>query len=209
MLYIIIFLNEKGLGKTIQTITYIYGLAYSGLLRQPVIVVCPATLMKQWVEEFHEWAPPLRVVILHSSGSGIPQLNALSDNTLMEGLDSETEMILNDDFSEDEPETEEDEDDDIEDYHYAKWKLQHRKRKKKKRHIRSRQSKRNLLKFKRLVDRVKNYGHVLITTYEGLRTYKPIILSTEWSYAFLDEGHKIRNPDSDITLLCKQLKVTI
>jgi len=175
---------------------------------QPWLVVCPATLMKQW-EEFHEWAPPLRVVILHSSGSGMPQLNALSDYTLMEGLDSETEMILNDDYSEDEPEeSEDDEDDDIEDYHYAKWKLQHRKRKKKRRRrIHSRQSKRNLLKFKRLVDRVKNYGHVLITTYEGLRTYKPIVLSTEWSYAFLDEGHKIRNPDSDITLLCKQLKV--
>ncbi|OUM69720.1 hypothetical protein PIROE2DRAFT_37989, partial [Piromyces sp. E2] len=151
--------DEMGLGKTIQTISYIYGLAYSGLLKQPAIVVCPATLMKQWVEEFHLWAPPLRVVILHSSGS------------------------------EDEPEESEDDDDDD-----------------KRRHIRSRQSKKNLLKFKRLVDRVKSYGHVLITTYEGLRTYKPIILSTEWSYAFLDEGHKIRNPDSDITLLCKQLK---
>ncbi|ORX58514.1 hypothetical protein BCR36DRAFT_317975 [Piromyces finnis] len=200
--------DEMGLGKTIQTISYIYGLAYSGLLKQPVIIVCPATLMKQWVEEFHEWAPPLRVVILHSSGSGIPQLNALSDSTLMEDLDSETEIILNDNFSEDEPEESEDDDDDddIEDYHYAKWKLQHRKRKKKRKHIRSRLSKKNLLKFKRLIDRVKSYGHVLITTYEGLRTYKPIILSTEWSYAFLDEGHKIRNPDSDITLLCKQLK---
>jgi len=203
--------DEMGLGKTIQTISYLYGLTYSGLLKQPAIVVCPATLMKQWVEEFHEWAPPLRVVILHSTGSGIPQLNALSDNTLMEGLDSETEMILNDDYSneeESESESSDDDNDDVVDYHYAKWKLQHRKRKKKRRHIRSRQSKKNLLKFKRLVDRVKSYGHVLITTYEGLRTYKPIILSTEWSYAFLDEGHKIRNPDSDITLLCKQLKTT-
>ncbi|KAL6622266.1 SNF2 family N-terminal domain-containing protein [Neocallimastix sp. 'constans'] len=203
--------DEMGLGKTIQTISYIYGLTYSGLLKQPAIVVCPATLMKQWVEEFHEWAPPLRVVILHSTGSGMPQLNALSDNTLMADLDSETEMILNDNFSEIEESSEssDDDDDDVEDFHYAKWKLQHRKNKKKrKRHIRSRQSKKNLLKFKRLVDRVKSYGHVLITTYEGLRTYKPIILSTEWSYAFLDEGHKIRNPDSDITLLCKQLKTS-
>jgi len=203
--------DEMGLGKTIQTISYIYGLTFSGLLKQPVIVVCPATLMKQWVEEFHEWAPPLRVIILHSTGSAMPHLNALSDNTLMEDLDSETEMLLNDDFSDENEqiESDDDDDDDVEDYHYAKWKLQHRKfKKKRKKHIKSRQSKRNLLKFKRLVDRVKSYGHVLITTYEGLRTYKPIILSTEWSYAFLDEGHKIRNPDSDITILCKQLKTT-
>jgi len=121
--------------------------------------------MKQWVEEFHEWAPPLRVVILHSTGSGMPQLNALSDNTLMADLDSETEMILNDNFSEIEESSEssDDDDDDVEDFHYAKWKLQHRKNKKKrKRHIRSRQSKKNLLKFKRLVDRVKSYGKFII-----------------------------------------------
>lgn len=34
-------------------------------------MVCPATVLKQWVEEFHKWWPPLRVAILHSSGSGI------------------------------------------------------------------------------------------------------------------------------------------
>jgi DNA excision repair protein ERCC-6 len=28
-------------------------------------------VLKQWVEEFHRWWPPLRVAILHASGSGI------------------------------------------------------------------------------------------------------------------------------------------
>ena len=35
----------------------------------PVVIVCPATVMHQWVKEFHTWWPDFRVVILHSSGS--------------------------------------------------------------------------------------------------------------------------------------------
>jgi DNA excision repair protein ERCC-6 len=38
---------------------------------KPVLVVCPATVLKQWVKEFHRWWPPIRVAILHSSGSGL------------------------------------------------------------------------------------------------------------------------------------------
>lgn len=34
----------------------------------PTIVVCPATLMEQWVKHFHEWWPFFRVVVLHHSG---------------------------------------------------------------------------------------------------------------------------------------------
>jgi len=41
------------------------------MLKRPVIIVAPATLLQQWVNEFHRWWPPLRVSILHSSGSGI------------------------------------------------------------------------------------------------------------------------------------------
>ncbi|KAK3638718.1 DNA repair protein rhp26 [Elasticomyces elasticus] len=52
--------DEMGLGKTIQAIAFLAGLHYSGFLEKPVIVVCPATVMKQWVNEFHLWWPPLR-----------------------------------------------------------------------------------------------------------------------------------------------------
>ena len=41
--------------------------SYDGL--GPVLIVCPATVMHQWVREFHTWAPFLRIAILHSSGS--------------------------------------------------------------------------------------------------------------------------------------------
>ncbi|MBE7179663.1 MAG: DEAD/DEAH box helicase family protein, partial [Terriglobus roseus] len=63
--------DEMGLGKTIQVISFLAGLHHSGLLKKPVIIVTPATVMKQWVNEFHRWWPPLRVSILHSSGSGM------------------------------------------------------------------------------------------------------------------------------------------
>lgn len=39
---------------------------YRGL--GPTIVVCPATLMEQWVKHFHDWWPFFRVVVLHHSG---------------------------------------------------------------------------------------------------------------------------------------------
>ena len=35
----------------------------------PVLVVCPATVMHQWVSEFHTWWPPFRAAILHDTGS--------------------------------------------------------------------------------------------------------------------------------------------
>lgn len=42
-------------------------LSYKGL--GPTIIVCPTTVMHQWLKEFHKWWPDFRVAILHSSGS--------------------------------------------------------------------------------------------------------------------------------------------
>ncbi|KAI4153615.1 MAG: hypothetical protein L6R39_001536 [Caloplaca ligustica] len=63
--------DEMGLGKTIQVISFLAGLHYSKKVTKPIIVVAPATVMKQWVNEFHTWWPPFRVSILHTSGSGM------------------------------------------------------------------------------------------------------------------------------------------
>ena len=46
---------------------------------------------------------------------------------------------------------------------------------------------------------------VLITTYAGVRIYRDLLLSRKWDYVVLDEGHKIRNPDAEVTLVCKQV----
>ena len=47
---------------------------------------------------------------------------------------------------------------------------------------------------------------VLLTTYEHLRLFRDRLLSIPWGYVVLDEGHKIRNPDAETTILCKQFR---
>ncbi|KAK9350767.1 SNF2 family N-terminal domain-containing protein [Lipomyces doorenjongii] len=152
--------DEMGLGKTIQIISFIAGLHYSCKLDKPVLVVCPATVMKQWVKEFHRWWPPLRAVILHSSGSGMlrepedaDELDRAMSKKYSKRIDSKSTKLA-----------------------------------------------------KALVDKIVVKGHVLITTYVGMQIYRDAILPKQWGYCVLDEGHKIRNPDSDISLTCKQVK---
>ncbi|XP_068111405.1 DNA excision repair protein ERCC-6 [Hyperolius riggenbachi] len=71
--------DEMGLGKTIQIIAFLAGLSYSRIRTRgsdyryeglgPSVIVCPATVMHQWVKEFHSWWPQLRVAVLHETGS--------------------------------------------------------------------------------------------------------------------------------------------
>lgn len=58
-----------------------------------------------------------------------------------------------------------------------------------------------------LIDRVvQSESGLLLTTYEQLRLLGEKLLDIEWGYAILDEGHRIRNPNAEITLVCKQLQ---
>ncbi|XP_075466382.1 LOW QUALITY PROTEIN: DNA excision repair protein ERCC-6, partial [Ascaphus truei] len=71
--------DEMGLGKTIEIIAFLAGLSYSRMRTRgsgyrfeglgPSIIVCPATVMNQWVTEFHAWWPPFRVAVLHDTGT--------------------------------------------------------------------------------------------------------------------------------------------
>ena len=58
--------RAAGLGKTIQLVVFLAGLHASGLFR-PTLVVCPATVLRQWLRELRAWYPPFRVVVLHDS----------------------------------------------------------------------------------------------------------------------------------------------
>ncbi|KAF1814817.1 hypothetical protein P152DRAFT_392239 [Eremomyces bilateralis CBS 781.70] len=152
--------DEMGLGKTIQTISFLAGLHYSKKLTKPIVVVTPATVMKQWVNEFHRWWPPFRVSILHTSGSGM--------------MDVKRERELEDDLE--------------------------RQPFSSNRRLTGPQK-----AAKKIVDRVVKEGHVLVTTYSGLQTYAGLLIPVDWEYAVLDEGHKIRNPNAQITIFCKEL----
>lgn len=149
--------DEMGLGKTVQVISFIAALHYSKKLTKPVLVVAPATVLQQWVSEFHRWWPALRVSILHSSGSGMV-------NVRDEGRYEEEEM----------------------------W-------------DRETGIKKSSKAAKNVVGRVVKHGHVLVTTYAGLQIYSDILIPIPWEVAVLDEGHKIRNPNTEITIHCKEL----
>ena len=66
--------------KTIDRRTLRSACRYRGL--GPVLIVCPSTLLHQWVHEFHQWWPEFRVAVLHESGSfqgkkGVGELPAI------------------------------------------------------------------------------------------------------------------------------------
>ena len=46
-------------------------------------------------------------------------------------------------------------------------------------------------------------AYAFITTYENVRRNPDIWTNHRWSYVIMDEAQKIRNPDADITLVCK------
>lgn len=133
--------DEMGLGKTIEMIAFLTALkcsnvtnvhkGYKGL--GPTVLVCPATVMHQWLMEFRKWYPPFRVAILHSTGT----------------------------FSGDK---------------------------------------------KYLVQAIHKSSGILICSYPGVIIYQDLLHEYNWHYAILDEGHKIRNPDAQVTLACKRFK---
>ena len=128
--------DEMGLGKTVQIASFLAALKVDNLLR-PSIIVCPATMIGQWLNELRKWFAPIRVLVMHSSGEAM---------------------------------------------HAQRWNRW------------------------QIVASTLRDGDILVTTYQGLRMSSKLILPHSWGYVILDEGHKIRNPDAAITLVCKKLR---
>lgn len=57
--------DDMGLGKTIQVISLILKLKEENRIKGQTIVVCPTTLLGNWVKELHSFAPSLNVSIFH------------------------------------------------------------------------------------------------------------------------------------------------
>lgn len=52
-----------GLGKTIQTISFLSYLFHQHQLYGPFIVVVPLSTLTSWQREFETWAPDMNVVV--------------------------------------------------------------------------------------------------------------------------------------------------
>lgn len=59
--------DDMGLGKTIQAITLILKLKEDKRLNNPVLAVCPTTLVGNWQKECQRFAPSLKVSIYHGT----------------------------------------------------------------------------------------------------------------------------------------------
>ena len=57
--------DDMGLGKTIQVISLILKLKEENKLKNPVLVICPTTLMGNWMKEMQLFAPSLNVATYH------------------------------------------------------------------------------------------------------------------------------------------------
>ncbi|CAG9540188.1 unnamed protein product [Cercopithifilaria johnstoni] len=136
--------DEMGLGKTVQVISFLRALAFSRLEDRgfnfsglgPVLIICPTTLIHQWLKEFHTWFPLCRVAILHSSGSFQGRSAQLIQKMVVPRSD----------------------------------------------------------------------GIVLLTSYGTFAKNRKHLVDKFWHYIILDEGHKIRNPEAQITLAVKEIR---
>ncbi|VDK32843.1 unnamed protein product [Taenia asiatica] len=147
--------DEMGLGKTVQVISFLAALDHSKLPiagssydvavsrmknappnrvfdgLAPVLIVCPGTVLKQWLAEFRTWMPTARVIIVHSSGSGYNNLP-------------------------------------------------------------------------RLISSLFTTSGIALTTYGTLIQHSDLLVPLAWHYVILDEGHKIKNPQAEITIMVKR-----
>ena len=57
--------DDMGLGKTIQVISFILKQKETGCLKQPALVVCPTTLLGNWVKEIKNFAPEIKTTVYH------------------------------------------------------------------------------------------------------------------------------------------------
>ncbi len=60
--------DEMGLGKTLQTLAFIQSCHTNRKLSGPVLIVCPTSLVFNWLAEAKKFTPNLKVVALHGAG---------------------------------------------------------------------------------------------------------------------------------------------
>ena len=74
--------DEMGLGKTVQTLAHLTVEQAEGRLANPALVVCPTSLVANWRAEAAQFAPGLRVLVLHGTARKA-QFSAIPDHDLV------------------------------------------------------------------------------------------------------------------------------
>ena len=74
--------DDMGLGKTVQTLAYLLYKKQHQQLTSPALVICPTSLVGNWLNEAHKFTPTLKVLVLHGANrhqhfSSIPEYDLL------------------------------------------------------------------------------------------------------------------------------------
>ncbi len=59
--------DDMGLGKTLQSITFLLSEREVAPFADPALILCPASLMYNWAQEFRRFAPTLKVAVVNGS----------------------------------------------------------------------------------------------------------------------------------------------
>jgi SNF2 family DNA or RNA helicase len=57
--------DDMGLGKTIQLIAFLVYLKENNLLKKPILIICPTSVINNWEKEIKKFAPSLKTIIHH------------------------------------------------------------------------------------------------------------------------------------------------
>lgn len=77
--------DDMGLGKTPQLLGFLLTLKAEGLLKSPVLIVCPTSVISNWWHEIGKFSPTLKTLIHHGEGrkKGQPLVKSLKDYHLV------------------------------------------------------------------------------------------------------------------------------
>ncbi|WP_042145710.1 MULTISPECIES: DEAD/DEAH box helicase [unclassified Pseudoalteromonas] len=59
--------DDMGLGKTLQTIAFLLSQKETTGLKSPALIICPTSLVSNWVKEINRFAPDLNVLVSHGA----------------------------------------------------------------------------------------------------------------------------------------------
>jgi superfamily II DNA or RNA helicase len=59
--------DDMGLGKTVQTLAHLVIEKQAGRLRKPSLIVAPVSVLGNWQQEIHRFAPELTLLVLHGT----------------------------------------------------------------------------------------------------------------------------------------------
>lgn len=208
--------DEMGLGKTLQTIAFNAHLRELGHFR-PFLIVCPLSVIHNWIEEFRRFAPSIPVCMYHGSPTDRAELR----RTVMREPDDGSEdtaqafesVMVKEKLSQPnrkgkrkatkssaraaprrsmftrkrKAESDEDDDDYQEDDQESDEEEAPRAR-----HTKAKNNTKNK-NTRSLPVQTRETFPVVVTTYEMIIRDRPQLSKYNWGYIVVDEGHRLKN----------------